>query len=638
MTDTPFKKTISVVIVTYQTGPALWVCLYRLLQLKNLHEIIVVNNGNEPEVETHLRKLSNKHRPIQYITGHGNLGFSKGCNIGAKAATGDFLVLLNPDAVLMEDDALTRLTGLFSNTDWQPPVGLVGGILRNEDGSEQRASRRHFLTPRNALLEGLGFHKLRGIKYKRVNIEDEPLPDAPAAIDAISGACMVMERERYAMLHGLDENYFLHVEDMDLCKRVYGVGGGVWVHPQVNILHYRSTSMVNSVFVERMKTQGFYRYFNIHYHRDYFWRFLIDFAVTIKLAGKITASFADDNRAMPIITDAIGLRRVQAIVRGVESALASIRNKEPAPIPAGSTVLVTGASSAVGLFAIGRLLTHSCKVLALKHSTLVGFFHPNLKWIDGDLTTPENLQTSLAGMQCDYALHCAPIWHTHDLAKALKPAGVKRIVAISSTSLLSKAKSSSRAERKTAKRLANGEEMLASEAQAAGLEWTILRPTLVYGAGLDENVTRIANMIDRKRKFTLPKEANGARAPIHADDLAAAAIKALAAPAAANKQYTVQGGSIMPYHEMVTQIFGAMGVYPKIRRIPNLHQLCGILHSFSPHKVPHPAVALRMQDDLTFDDSPARADLGFEPRPFLRDGIYDLGVCEEEKCRSLLPA
>lgn len=636
--DNSNKKTVSVIIVSYQTGPALWVCLYRVLQLKGLHEVIVVNNGNEGVVEAHLRKLEQKHRPIRYITGHGNVGFAKGCNIGAKAATGDVLVLLNPDAVLMEDDALLRLSGLFDHKDWVPPVGMVGGVLRNDDGSEQRASRRNFITPKNAILDGLGLHKLRGIPYDRINLEDTPLPDRPAAIPAISGACMVMERERYAMLHGLDENYFLHVEDMDLCKRVYNAGGGVWIHPGVNVLHYRSTSNVGSVFIERKKTAGFFRYFHLHYARNVVWRLLADIAVTLRLAGKIMVSFADDNRPMPMITDAEGLCRVQAIVRGVEGMLEALKNRQALPVAPGSTVLVTGASSAVGLFAIGRLLTYGCKVIALKHSTLVGFFHPNLKWVEGDLTTPEKLAASLAGIKCDYALHCAPVWHTQGLAAALKPAGVKRIVAVGSTSLMTKASSPSKDERNASKRLADGEAVLAAECAAQGIEWTVIRPTMVYGAGFDKNVSRIARMIDRKRKFVLPKEASGLRAPIHADDLALAGIMALGKPAAANKAYNLQGGTVMPYHEMVERIFEAMDVKPKIRRIANLHQLCGLLHPFFPSKVPHPAIALRMQDDLVFDDAATRAELGIKPRPFLQDGIYDLGVCGEATCRSLLPA
>lgn len=638
MPESPSEKATSVIIVTYRTGPALWVCLYRLLQLKGLHELIIVNNGNDYDVELHLRKLTVKHPFLKLISGHGNVGFAKACNMGAQAATGRYVLLLNPDAVLLEDDALHLLTEPLTHDEWQPPVGLVGGILRNEDGSEQRASRRNFITPRNALLEGIGLHRLFGAARNRINIHHDPLPSAPAPLDAVSGACMAMDRERYLLLHGLDENYFLHVEDMDFCKRVHLAGGGVWIQPRVNVLHYLSTSSVSGMLVERMKTKGFIRYFNTHYHRNYIGRAVVEAAVVLRLAAKITASFTDDFLPMPIMTDAMGLRRVQAIVRGVEATLEALRHKQPSPIPPASTVLITGASSAVGLFAIGRLLAFGHKVIALKHHTLVGFFHPNLKWLDGDLTSPEKIAQSLAGIHCDYALHCAPIWHTHGLVAALKPTGLKRIVAIGSTSVFSKPNSPSEAERATAEKLATGEALFSCEAEAAGVEWAIIRPTLVYGAGLDENITRIARIIDKRRAFTLPQQANGLRAPIHADDVALAAINALGKPEAANRCFNLQGGTILPYQRMVEAVFRAMGVAPKIRNIYKLDAICKVLHPLVPRFVPHQAVALRMQDDLIFDDASSNQVLDITPRPFLQDGIFDLGVCSEEMCRALLPA
>lgn len=640
MTEPAKKKTTSVIIVSYQTGPALWVCLYRVLQLRGLHEVIIVNNGNETAVELHLGKLQKKHERIKLLTGHGNVGFATGCNLGAQQATGDYVLLLNPDAVLMERDAFQRFISVLENPDALPPVGLVGGVLRNEDNSEQRASRRNFLSPQNALLEGMGLHKLKGIPFTRLNIDekDEPLPAAPEPIPAISGACMMMERERYVQMRGLDENYFLHVEDMDFCRRVHDAGGSVWLQPQVNILHYCSTSEVSSLFVERMKTKGFFRYFRVHYYNSYFWRGLVDVAITLRLGGKILASFFEKVNSRPRIDDAIGLRRVQAIVRGAEAAFAAIRNNEPAPIQAGSTVLVTGASTAIGLFAIGRLLAYGCKVVAVKHKTLIGFFHPNLTWVEADLNQPDTLIVAVGNTRCDYAIHAAPVWLTANLPYVLQQLGVRHVAAISSTSLLTKEKSSSQQEKKTAHKLAGGEEQLRNEAAMSGVKYTILRPTMVYGAGLDANISRIAAVIDEKHRFVLPKEATGLRAPVHADDVAMAAINALGNTAAVDKIYTVQGGSSLPYEEMVASVFKTMGLPHALFSIPKLHRICALMYRFCPAKVPHPAVALRMQDDLVFPDDGAAADLRFAPRPFLRDGIIDLGHCEEAICRSLLPA
>lgn len=637
MTETAPTKTTSVIVVSFHTGPALWVCLFRLLQLKGLHEIIVVNNGNEVEVELHLKKLEQKHNKIKVLTGHGNVGFATGCNLGAQQATGDYVLLLNPDAVLLEKDALQRMSGLFDNPQIQPAAAMVGGVLRNEDGSEQRASRRNLMTPQNALLEGLGLQSLSFIKTPRLNIEHTPLPAEPTPVPAITGACMMMEREHYVKMRGLDENYFLHVEDMDLCRRIHAAGGSIWVQPQVNILHYCHTSQVSALFVERCKTKGFFRYFRIHFYRNYFWRYLMNTAATLRLGARIAASFFESSNARPRLHDAEGLRRVQAIVRGVSGAMEALRHKLPAPVPAGSTVLVTGASTAIGLFAIGRLLAYGCKVIALKHSKMIGFFHPNLTWVEGDLTDMDGLQSALSGKQCDYAIHCAGIWHTAGLSYLLKQMNARHIVAFSSTSLLTKEQSSSPDEQEVAQRLSQGESTLANEAGTWGLGYTIIRPTMIYGAGIDENITRIARTIDAKHRFVLMKDARGQRAPVHADDLAMAALNALENSAASGKTYTLQGGTVLTYQAMVAKVFRTMGLQPKLVFIPALDKLCGLFHSFS-KRVPHPAVALRMQDDLIFPDDGALAELGIAPRPFLEDGMVDLGLCEEEICRSLLPA
>lgn len=637
MTENASTQSTSVVIVTYHTGAALWVCLFRLLQLKGVHEIIVVNNGNETEVELHLKKLEQKHAALKLLTGHGNVGFATGCNLGAQQATGDYVLLLNPDAVPMEKDALQQMTALFTNPQIQPPAAMIGGVLRNEDGSEQRASRRNLMTPQNALLEGLGLQNLSFIKLPRLNIEHTPLPAEPTPVPAITGACMLMERERYVQMRGLDENYFLHVEDMDLCRRIHAAGGSIWIQPQVNILHYGHTSKVSALFVERMKTKGFYRYFRLHFYRKYFWRYLMNTAATLRLGVRVAGSFFENSNARPRLHDAEGLRRVQAIVRGVGGAMEALRHKQPAPIPAGSTVLVTGASTAIGLFAIGRLLAYGCKVIALKHRKMIGFFHPNLTWIEGDLTNMDGLQSALSGKQCDYAIHCAGIWHTPGLSYILKQMNVRHIVAFSSTSLLSKQHSSSPAEQEMAERLAAGEAALTNEAGTWGLGYTIIRPTMIYGAGVDENITRIARTIDAKHRFVLMKDARGQRAPVHADDLAIAALNALENPAANGKIYTLQGGTVLTYQAMVAKVFRTMGLPPKLVFVPALDKLCGLLHRFS-SRVPHPAVALRMQDDLVFPDDGAMTELGVTPRPFLEDGMVDLGLCEEEICRSLLPA
>ncbi|MBM3617282.1 MAG: glycosyltransferase [Alphaproteobacteria bacterium] len=624
------EKHTSVVIVSYNTGASLWICVYRTLQLDGVKEVILVNNGNEAAVELRLRQLEQDNPRFTLVTGQGNVGFSKGCNLGASQATGDYILFLNPDAVMMDRDAPAKLAELF-RLDTQPPIGLVGAILRNDDGSEQRSSRRNIITPVNALIEGSGLAKLRGLPLPVINLDHTPLPDNPIPIGAVSGACMMMERERFQQIGGFDEEYFLHVEDMDMCLRVYKAGGSVWVTPNVDVLHYRSTSQVQALFVERMKTKGFHRYFGLHYHLSPITRILAQIAVELRLGGKILRSLADEMRKYPTLTEAAGIRRVQAIVRGMNEVRGTEEFKGN-----GRTILVTGSSSTVGLFTIGRLLADGYRVVALIHKTKIGFFHPNLAWVQGDFEKPQELAENLQRFRLDGVIHCAPIWMGAPLLPMLSGIGAKKVIALSSTSLLTKKEQSSKAEKKVVEKLEAGEQAMREQAASLGLALTILRPTMVYGAGLDNNVARVAREFDEKGKFYLEKPAKGLRAPVHADDLALVAINAFNTPAADGQTYSVQGGENVSYLAMVDRIGKALGKPYRIKSIPQLASLCAAFHPLFPKKVPHPSLALRMQQNQIFPDPRIQEQLGVTLRPFLSGGIIDLGRCSESICRQLL--
>jgi GT2 family glycosyltransferase len=94
------------------------------------------------------------------------------------------------------------------------------------------------------------------------------MPAETHAVPAISGAFMALRRADYARLGGLDEGYFLHVEDLDFCKRVHDAGGTIVCVPSVRVTHALSTSDVSSCFVERCKARGFLRYFRKHFARN----------------------------------------------------------------------------------------------------------------------------------------------------------------------------------------------------------------------------------------------------------------------------------------------------------------------------------------------------------------------------------
>ena len=215
------------------------------------------------------------------------------------------------------------------------------------------------------------------------------------------------------------------------------------------------------------------------------------------------------------------------------------------------------------------------------------------------------------------AVSLCPIWGLVDRLPHLAARGVRRLVAVSSTSRHSKASSPDAGERAVAERLATAEEAVGRWAEVHGARVTILCPTLVYDGVHDRNVTTIAAFIRRTGWFPLVGAGRGLRQPLHADDLAACCVAALEA-ADARACYDVSGGETLAYREMVCRIFAAAGLPPRFVRVPRWAV-----------RVALPAVSWllrrrdislaafdRMDESLVFDHAPAAHDLGFAPRVF----------------------
>lgn len=249
------EKPISVIMVSYMTGPALHQAIRAVMNDKDIFELILVDNGNTVAARQSIAKVVEKHDNIRLLQGHGNIGFGKACNYGAKLARGEFFLFLNPDA-LIEKGAARKLanSGKILTAPW-----IAGGLLKDVNGQEQRGGRRGRLTPSSAIVSFSPLHKLPFLKS--IHRESDPLPAGPQSYATVSGACLMMDRQSFDTVGGFDENYFLHVEDIDLCKRVREAGGEVCFVPSATVMHYGSTSQVGRQRVEWEKLKGFTRYF-----------------------------------------------------------------------------------------------------------------------------------------------------------------------------------------------------------------------------------------------------------------------------------------------------------------------------------------------------------------------------------------
>jgi nucleoside-diphosphate-sugar epimerase len=217
-----------------------------------------------------------------------------------------------------------------------------------------------------------------------------------------------------------------------------------------------------------------------------------------------------------------------------------------------------------------------------------------------------------------YWICLAPIWVLPDYFGMLKACGVKRIVVLSSTSRFTKAESNDAKEREAAVRLATSEQALQTWAETNKIEWTVFRPTLIYGYGKDKNITEIARFIARFGFFPLFGAAKGLRQPVHADDIASVCLTALSSTPMANRAYNLSGGEKLSYKEMVSRIFLALDNRPRLISIPlpAFKLAIDCLRLLPRFRNWTASMAERMNHDLIFDHSEAHRDFNFSPRPF----------------------
>lgn len=218
----------------------------------------------------------------------------------------------------------------------------------------------------------------------------------------------------------------------------------------------------------------------------------------------------------------------------------------------------------------------------------------------------------------EYWICVAPIWVLSQYFGLLEACGARRVVALSSTSLFTKGDSSDSGEQEIAEGLAAGEEKLRAWAESRGVEWVILRPTLIYGRGQDRNIAEMARFIRRFCFFPLLGRAAGLRQPVYVEDVASACLAALSSPQGKSRAYNLSGGETLSYRDMAGRVFAALGRRPRLVTVPlRLFRLVLALMRLLPrYRHWSAAMAERMNRDLVFDHSDAARDLGYSPRPF----------------------
>ena len=249
------------VVVSFNGRDYLRRCLASLLgHAKGVScEVIVVDNaswdGSAQMVEAEFPQAG-------LIPLSANVGFAAGCNRGIERAAGEFVLLLNPDTELAED----AFSPMVDHCRQNRSVGLLGPKLLNSDGSLQLSCRRfpgHLtsLFNRQSILTRL----FPGNPFSRRYLMTDWAHDRIEPVDWLSGACLMLRREMVERIGGMDEGYFMYIEDVDLCYRAHQAGYEVVYFPQVAVTHHigRSTeTMPNRSIVQWHRSM--WRYYRKH--------------------------------------------------------------------------------------------------------------------------------------------------------------------------------------------------------------------------------------------------------------------------------------------------------------------------------------------------------------------------------------
>jgi uncharacterized protein YbjT (DUF2867 family) len=277
-------------------------------------------------------------------------------------------------------------------------------------------------------------------------------------------------------------------------------------------------------------------------------------------------------------------------------------------------ILLFGASGLVGTELLELAAAVARPVLAV--SRAIGAPEASgVRWFQGagfDLYAGDGPWPETATLVSSGPLDALAAW-----LERVRPPSLRRLVALSSTSVETKIASTDSAERALVAQLARAESRVIEYCLAHDVRWTLLRPTLIWGRGRDRNVSRLAAMARRVGFIALPAFASGLRQPIRARDVAASLLAATGRAASENRRLDLPGGEILAYDEMARRIAAAVSPNGRIVRLPGvLVSACTKSLSMLGLAGRARAAIERMHVPLVFDGGPAREALGIEPDGF----------------------
>jgi GT2 family glycosyltransferase len=259
----PERPRLSVIVVSFNCLHHVERCLASLEpeRAELDFEVLLVDNRSDDGT---LDVVAERFGWVQAIDAGGNLGFSRGNNLALELAVGEDILLLNPDTEVEPGALRACVEELERHAD----IGMLGCKLVQPDGRLDHACKRGFPTPSSSLWHFLGLSRARPTSarfaaYTAGHID----PDEAGDVDAVNGAFMLVRRAALEQVGGLDERYWMYMEDLDWCYRFWQQGWRVVYWPGATVMHVKggSSSKHRSWKANHAFHHGMWMFYDHHY-------------------------------------------------------------------------------------------------------------------------------------------------------------------------------------------------------------------------------------------------------------------------------------------------------------------------------------------------------------------------------------
>lgn len=255
---------ISVIIINYNTPAMTEHAISRFIDRADgfNYEIILIDNNSSEKITGAVLK----NEQIKFIQNTENVGFAKAVNQGIKIASGDYILLLNSDALVKKDTVKNMLAYLKNNNR----VGVIGPKFIYPSGQNQVSSGKFPNLWREFFRLSM-LHRILPFSAYNKNFK------IIKSLDWVSGGCLLIKREVIKQIGGFDENYFFSAEDMDFCLRAKKRGWQVIYYPLAGIVHYYGFSSGGRKATRAIKLErdGLNYFFKNNFPKKIISRFLI---------------------------------------------------------------------------------------------------------------------------------------------------------------------------------------------------------------------------------------------------------------------------------------------------------------------------------------------------------------------------